>query len=268
MGNTSGDFDIDGDLNVDGSGQVDGDLVVAGTVSAGGVAATATGTTAVADFTASGDCDVTGAATFADTVDVTGVLTTTTDADVGGDVNCTGDLGGATATITGAATVGDTLGVTGATTLTGGVDGAMAATGAVSGTTGTFTTSVGKSGVNGQKIEWKEATEVMTIAAAATTASTLEIPAGAIVMGVTCRVTTVIPTLTSFDLGLNGGDDDAFVSAASPAAGTTDKGNLTCPLLVASATKVLFTVNGSNPANNTGRLRISVFYIDITAPTS
>ena len=151
------------------------------------------------------------------------------------------------------------LTVAGATTITG----ATAITGALS-TASTF----GKSGAYGSKVEIKEITEVMTIDAAAASNSTAEIPAGAIVLAVASRVTVNIPTLTSWDLGLSGGDDDAFTSAAAIVAGTTSKGNLTCPLYVGSATKVMFTVNGSNPNANTGRLRISILYIDVTAPTS
>lgn len=185
----------------------EGDGVFTGTVSAGGVAVTATGTTAMADATASG-----------------------------------------------------TLVVTGASTLTGAVTASAGITSA--------TQIIGTYGANGCKVTRTYLTELLTVAAAATSATTIEVPAGATVIAVPVRVTTIIPTATTFDIGLNGGDDDAFCSAVAVAANTTAAGNLTTPLYVASATKILLTINGSNPGTNTGRVRVTIIYETITPPTS
>lgn len=171
-----------------------------------------------------------------------------------------------------------TLTVDGATTLTGAVTATAGVTGpvagAVTGSTGTFSGSLTASGdlikasaANGYKATRTCINEVVVIAAAATSVSVAAIPAGATVHAVSCRVTTVIPTATTFDVGLNGGDADAFCNDVSVAATSTAAGNLTCPLYVAAETLVLITPNGT-PANNTGRVRLILDYTVFTPPTS
>lgn len=175
--------------------------------------------------------------------------------------NVTGNLA-----VTGTSTLTGATGVTGALT----VGGASTLTGAVTASAGitSATQIVGTYGANGCKVTRTYLTELLTVAAAATSATTIEVPAGATVIAVPVRVTVVIPTATSFDIGLNGGDTDAFCNDVLVAATTTAAGNLTCPLYVAAATKILLTINGSTPGDTTGRVRVTIIYETITPPTS
>lgn len=106
---------------------------------------------------------------------------------------------------------------------------------------------------------------VLTIAAAATTTSTVTIPAGAVVLGVSCRVTTVIPTAATFTLG-HAGSAALWGTGISTAANAVNTG-AAVPALFATATAIVVTPNTA-PANNTGRLRICIHYYLPTAPTS
>ena len=110
-------------------------------------------------------------------------------------------------------------------------------------------------------------TELLTVAAAATSDSVASLlPAKSIILAVSCRVTTIIPTATSFTLG-GASAGGPFTDAVLVAADSTDNGMVAVPYLNATAQKIRLTISGSNPANNTGRVRIVVFYIQTTAPT-
>lgn len=111
-------------------------------------------------------------------------------------------------------------------------------------------------------------TELTTIAAAATTDTTIQIPANAIVLGVSVRVTTVIPTAAMFTV-IGTTTSTAFQTGAnvSTAADTTDVGTKACPYLNTAAQTIRFTPN-AQPADNSGRVRVTIHYILITAPTS
>lgn len=117
----------------------------------------------------------------------------------------------------------------------------------------------------GAGLNIKSLSAVLTIAAAATTTSTVQIPAGAVVLGVSCRVTTVIPTAATFSVG-HAGSAALWGTGISTAAGTTNTG-AAVPALFASATSLLITPNAS-PADNSGRLRVVIHYYLPTAPTS
>lgn len=167
----------------------------------------------------------------------------------------------------GLTSTGPVSGTTG--TFTGAVSGTTGTfTGAVSGTTGTFTGTVGKAGANGQVVGIKQLTELTTIAAAATTDTAIQIPAGAIVLGVSVRVTTVIPTAATFTV-IGASSSTAFQTGASvsTAATTTDAGTKSCPYLNATAQAIRFTPN-AQPADNTGRVRVTIHYIEVTPATS
>ena len=155
------------------------------------------------------------------------------------------------------ATVAGTLVVTGASTAA-----AVTASGTM-----TANGDLAKGSTHGYKATRVCVDEEVVIAAAATSVSVAAIPAGATVHAVACRVTTVIPTATVFDVGLNAGDADAFCNDVSVAATSVGKGNLTCPLYVAASTLVLITPDGT-PANNTGRVRLILDYTVFTPPTS
>jgi hypothetical protein len=117
----------------------------------------------------------------------------------------------------------------------------------------------------GAGLNIKSLSGLVTIAAAATTTSTIQIPAGAVVLGVSCRVTTVIPTAATFSVG-HAGSTALWGTGIAVAAGTTNTG-AAVPALFAAATGILITPNAT-PADNTGRLRVVIHYYIPTAPTS
>lgn len=125
---------------------------------------------------------------------------------------------------------------------------------------------------NGAVIGLFSATELLTVAAAATSDTVGNLlPAGAVVVAVTCRVTVTIPTATSFTLkSLT--DGIVYTGAVGVAAGSTDAGvtHWITPSRIQSsvAQKIRLTITGSNPANNSGRVRITVYYFLPTPPTS
>ena len=126
--------------------------------------------------------------------------------------------------------------------------------------------------VNGGQAGIQTATELLTVAAAASSATVGNLlPAGAIVLAVTCRVTTVIPTATSFTLKSTT-DNVVFTGAVSVAANSTSPGTThwaaTTSKLSTAAQTITLTITGSNPAANTGRVRITTYYYLPTPPTS
>jgi hypothetical protein len=122
--------------------------------------------------------------------------------------------------------------------------------------------------LNGQEVGIKAQTELTTIAAAATTDTAITIPANAMVLGVAVRVTTVIPTAATFTVtGATSGTTFNTGASVSTAAGTTNKGTANCPYNNAAAQAIRITPNVA-PAANTGRVRVTIFYIEVTAPTS
>jgi hypothetical protein len=154
----------------------------------------------------------------------------------------------------------------------------LTSAGAVSGTTGTFSGAVVSSadvsgishtvtGANSQAVQILSLSEVTTIAAAASSATTIQIPANAIVLGVTVRVTTVIPTAATFTVTGTTSTTAFNTAAVNVAATTTDAGTNHCPYYNATAQTITFTPN-QTPAGNTGRVRVTIFYILVTPPAS
>jgi len=104
-------------------------------------------------------------------------------------------------------------------------------------------------------------------AVAATTDTTIQAPANSLVIAVTVRVTTVIPTATTFDLGVASATT-RYGTGISTAADTTNSSpGTTNPTIYAAATSLRFTPN-LTPINNSGRVRTTIYFIDATAPTS
>lgn len=123
-------------------------------------------------------------------------------------------------------------------------------------------------GANGVATGYKTLSELTTVAAAATTDTAIEIPANAIVLGVSVRVTVVIPTAATFTV-IGTTTSTAFQTGASVSTvvNTTDAGTKSCPYLNTAAQTIRFTPNAS-PADNTGRVRITIHFIEITPATS
>jgi hypothetical protein len=87
------------------------------------------------------------------------------------------------------------------------------------------------------------------------------IPAGAVVVGVTCKVTTAITGATSFQIG-TAADPDRFGAAVAIALATTsDNRNWTSGTVECfpAATSLILTANGSN--FTAGAVYVSVQYL-------
>lgn len=119
---------------------------------------------------------------------------------------------------------------------------------------------------NGQKLGLKTLTELTTIAAAATTDTAIQIPAGALVLGVSVRVTTVIPTAATFNYGIAGATA-RYGTGIAVAATTTYPGTDDGVRFYAAATAIRITPD-LTPGANTGRVRTTIHYLDLTPPTS
>lgn len=124
-----------------------------------------------------------------------------------------------------------------------------------------------QSGANGQSCTIQQLSELTTIAAAATTDTTIQMPANAVVLGVSVRVTTVIPTAATFTVGDSGSAARFNTAAVSTAANSTDPGTKAGAYYNASALAIRITPN-LTPADNTGRVRVTIHYYEITPPTS
>lgn len=125
-------------------------------------------------------------------------------------------------------------------------------------------------GAHGEKIEEAWYSEEVTLATdAATTESTVEIPAGSLLLGYVQRVTQAINNRTAIIAGVNGGDTDGFLATGTALTlGTASVGaGALVGTFFAAATKVMFTTSGGTQ-NTTGKVRFSVLVRKLTAPTS
>lgn len=122
------------------------------------------------------------------------------------------------------------------------------------------------------------ATELMTIAAAGFTDSAANLlPVDSVIEAVVGRVTVTIPTATSFRVGDPTTTRRFSATDPSTAAPTTFRGiahhagsvitDAAGPTQLTAA-PVRLTMNGGTPANNSGRVRVTVFYRTFVAPTS
>lgn len=121
-------------------------------------------------------------------------------------------------------------------------------------------------GNNAQSLTIKSLTESLTIAAAATTTAVNQIPQYAIVLAVSVRVTTVIPTATDFSVGISG-DATRYGSTINVAAGTTNPGTQDAARYYNAATSIIITPQAT-PGAATGVVRLTIHYVEITPPTS
>lgn len=111
---------------------------------------------------------------------------------------------------------------------------------------------------------------VVIAAAASSNSATNLLPANAIIFGVSYRVTTIIPTATTFKIG-DSIDSARYGTGISTAATTTSSSLLnTFPLAPYTndiARTILITPNVT-PGAGTGTVRVTVFYITIGPPGS
>lgn len=128
-------------------------------------------------------------------------------------------------------------------------------------------------GSNGAYVERGAVSELITIAAAASTDSAANmLPAHATIEYVTARVVTAIPTATTFSIG-DAATPTRFATGVSVAATTTavgmthiDQTGAAGPIQTAAA-KIRITPDGA-PAAATGQVRVTVFYRLAVAGTS
>jgi hypothetical protein len=128
-------------------------------------------------------------------------------------------------------------------------------------------------GANSQATAIKQATVVVTTTAAATATATNLIPAGSMVVGVSCRnllAVTGDAGFTGYSIG-DGSDADAWGANVNPAANeTTDLTDctITTPLIYAAATSVVLTQVGGSVFVADKTIRVTVHYINLTAPAT
>lgn len=120
---------------------------------------------------------------------------------------------------------------------------------------------------NGQTMRLGCVSELTTIAAAATTDTAILLPAGAIILSVSARVTTAIPTAATFTVGDSASAARYSTAAVSTALNSIDPGTAAGAYYSPVARAVRITPN-LTPAANTGRVRITIYYMDFVPPNS
>lgn len=133
----------------------------------------------------------------------------------------------------------------------------------------TFEDDVWRSGValtaHGGGVSLRAKEEELTLSGAFTeTSDAAFIPDRAIVLGVASRTTEAVTGATSFDVGVNG-EPDKFGVLLGVALNSTHIGAIG-PTAYYADTKVRITANGS--AFTGGKVRLAVYFLEMTAPTS
>lgn len=124
-------------------------------------------------------------------------------------------------------------------------------------------------GTNAQYAQLATLTELHTLAAAGTSDTTIQIPAGAMVVGVSVRVTTLITGCTTFDVGVAGattryGTGIALAATTTNATASTDA----APTIYQAATAIRLSAVGGGASFTAGVVRVTVHYIQTSAPTA
>lgn len=92
-------------------------------------------------------------------------------------------------------------------------------------------------------------------------------PSNSIVLAVPVRVTTAITTTTNFTVGDAGSADRFSTAAVLKAAGSTNPGTKAGAYYNATAGGIVITPD-TTPSDATGRVRVTIFYIEVTPPTA
>lgn len=143
------------------------------------------------------------------------------------------------------------------------VAGTLAVTGAV-----TYSAAIESTSAQGSLLTFSTAETEETALSGATVSATDLIPAGAVVVGVVARVTTLITGATTFQIG-DGTDADKWGDAIAVAADTTTSAadfTAAGPTLYAAATDVVLTATGSD--FTAGAVRLTVHYYTVAAATA
>lgn len=221
--------------------------------------------------------NVSGAATLGSTLGVTGNTT------VGGTLGVTGastfsgavtaEAAGTGLAVTNNETVGGTLTVTGVTTLNGATNvAALTASGTITAQAAVLESAVGTmTGTHGQTFVRGFSEEEVTLSTSGTTSDSVGnlLPANSLILAVVGYVTTTITTATDWALGISGAGTRFASANATMTAGATSIGinqwSGTVAIAQAAAAKVRITTTGTPGA---GKIRVGVFYLQFTAPTS
>ncbi len=122
----------------------------------------------------------------------------------------------------------------------------------------------GAVGPNGSAVKMNVSEIPLTGLSGASVTATNAIPAGALVVACSVRVTTAIAGATSFSVGYTG-STSAFGSALGISVGSTNEGMIG-PNPFYSATNVIVTAAGGSFTG--GAVRLAVMYLSMTPPTS
>ncbi len=121
---------------------------------------------------------------------------------------------------------------------------------------------------NGQWISFKSLSEEVTLAAAAggTLTTGAIIPSGSVVHAVSSYVTATIPTAQTFDVGVSG-ITNRYGSKVLGTVGIGYRGMEAGPLFYDRDTAIRITPN-LTPATATGKVRVTIHYVECQPPTS
>ena len=123
---------------------------------------------------------------------------------------------------------------------------------------------------HGAKLVWGTFTELLTIAAAASTDTSATLPAHAMTFAVSVRVVTSIPGTTNITV-TNAASARSYARSVvvSSTAGSTDPGNEACPLTPQSASAQAIRITPDvTPSGGTGQVRLVASWCVPVAPTS
>lgn len=121
--------------------------------------------------------------------------------------------------------------------------------------------------VNGKAIGISMLTELLTIAAAATSTTAIQKPANSIVLGVSVRNTVAVTCTSTYTVGDSTSAARFSTVAVSKVVNTTDPGTKAGAYYNATAEGIIITPD-STPSDATGRVRVTIYYILVTPPTS
>ena len=120
----------------------------------------------------------------------------------------------------------------------------------------------------GYRSSLRFAVEAHTLALAGTSDTAAIIPANALVLGVSLRVTTEITGCTTLDVGVAGATTRYGTGIALVAGTTNASAGTTNPTVYGAATAIRFTAVGWGASFTAGVIRVVVHYISLTPPTS
>ena len=131
---------------------------------------------------------------------------------------------------------------------------------------GTSSGAIGAAPSHGQSLQILAGEELVTVAAAATTRTAMQLPANAVVYAISVRVIADIPAATTFTVTCGG---HTFSTALVPAkADHTDPGTAGAPFTIGPAPSPITIVPDHIPATDGGRIRVTAHYYVVTPPTN